>query len=232
MKHVETITTGQKIFKFKLSETLIDKINGKMDANILKNNTFISKKSNIINENESPRMDYISSINNEYRILDWIGDIDNESEIKKCITHVYNNSDFDQKENFDLISINMHDAWISDQVESEYQVVHRHSGYSEIGFACVLYLLIPDFGKPFSETEVNTNGMLTFVGNSNGLFANKNHTIFPSKGDLYIFPYDIHHSVYPFRGDGVRRSMSINFDVNHVRQGYDIKQRVNYYEER
>ena len=87
-------------------------------------------------------MDYISSKNIEYRILDWIGDIDNESEIKKCITHVYNNSDFDQKENFDLISINMHDAWISDQVEGEYQVVHRHSGYSEIGFACVLYLLM------------------------------------------------------------------------------------------
>ena len=35
MKHVETITTGQKIFKFKLSETLIDKINKKMDVSII-----------------------------------------------------------------------------------------------------------------------------------------------------------------------------------------------------
>ena len=229
MIHIETITLGQQIFKFKLSDYLIDKINFEMDGKISEDDAFLSKKSNIDN-NTIPRMDYISSINREYRVLDWIGDIDTDNEIKKCVTQVYDNSPFDQKENFDLISINMHDCWISDQVQGEYQVVHRHSGYSEIGFACVLYLLVPDFGEPFSETDVNTNGLLTFVGNSNGLFANKNYTIIPQKGDFYIFPYDMHHSVYPFRGDGVRRSMSINFDVNHVRQGYRNKQRKNYYE--
>ena len=36
----------------------------------------------------------------------------------------------------------------------------------------------------------------------------------PNVGDFYIFPYDVEHLVYPFSGDGLRRTMSLNYDVN------------------
>jgi hypothetical protein len=32
----------------------------------------------------------------------------------------------------------------------------------------------------------------------------------PVPGDLYLFPSWLRHLVYPFRGDGERRSMSFN----------------------
>ena len=46
---------------------------------------------------------------------------------------------------------------------------------------------------------------------------------------FYIFPYDVEHCVYPFKGDGNRRSMSINFDVNLVKKGFKKIQKENYY---
>ena len=51
----------------------------------------------------------------------------------------------------------------------------------------------------------------------------------PEVGDLYIFPYDIEHCVYPFKGTGMRRSMSINFDVNLIKKGKEKEISSNYY---
>ena len=51
----------------------------------------------------------------------------------------------------------------------------------------------------------------------------------PKVGDFYIFPYDVEHCVYPFKGEGNRRSMSINFDVNLVKKGFKKIQKENYY---
>ena len=46
-------------------------------------------------------------------------------------------------------------------------------------------------------------------------FTKKNIMLQPEVGDFYIFPYDLEHLVYPFRGDGMRRSLSVNYDVFH-----------------
>jgi hypothetical protein len=52
------------------------------------------------------------------------------------------------------------------------------------------------------------------VGNCQGQFVRKNLMLEPTVGDFYIFPYDVEHLVYPFTGDGLRRTLSINYDVH------------------
>ena len=33
--------------------------------------------------------------------------------------------------------------------------------------------------------------------------------------DFYIFPYDMRHTVYPFNGPGIRRTLAANCDVKY-----------------
>ena len=33
--------------------------------------------------------------------------------------------------------------------------------------------------------------------------------------DFYIFPYDMRHCVYPFNGQGLRRTLAANCDVKY-----------------
>ena len=48
------------------------------------------------------------------------------------------------------------------------------------------------------------------------IFDNANaggYSVQPIVGDLYLFPSSLHHTVYPFRGKGERRSFSSNLSV-------------------
>jgi len=190
---------GQPFLQFKLNKNLINKINKKMDEEILKNNytnavPFLSGK-----------------IKKEYRINHFF----NEQEIAKDIfknivkyTEMYN---FDTA--FKLVEVILDSAWINDQKEGEYQIIHKHSGRLSIGLSVIIFLKIPNFGKEYTHEEQPMNGRTTLISNSGGLFNKSNYTINPSVGDMYVFPYDVQHVVYPFKGNGTRRSMSLNVDL-------------------
>jgi len=190
---------GQPFLQFKLNKNLINKINKKMDEEILKNNytnavPFLSGK-----------------IKKEYRINHFF----NEQEIAKDIfknivkyTEMYN---FDTA--FKLVEVILDSAWINDQKEGEYQIVHKHSGRLSIGLSAIIFLKIPNFGKEYTHEEQPMNGRTTLISNSGGLFNKSSYTINPSVGDMYVFPYDVQHVVYPFKGNGTRRSMSLNVDL-------------------
>ena len=198
MKHIQEITYGQKVQLYTLSENLIKRINEKMDDQI-KQKSFIDATDSLS-----------AKIKREYRILDWLKDVDTDIEIIKAVQHTFDNTWTDKSFAYE-ISIN--DAWINDQYEGEYQTLHKHSGMTEIGFASVMFLKVPDFGEEYSNTSIPHNGRLSLVGNCGGLFSIKHHLVEPRVGDFYIFPYDLEHFVYPFRGKGMRRSLSINFDL-------------------
>jgi hypothetical protein len=52
------------------------------------------------------------------------------------------------------------------------------------------------------------------LGSSSGMFANMDYQPANIKsGDLFIFPYDIRHCVYPFNGPGERLTVAANMDV-------------------
>ena len=87
-------------------------------------------------------MDSVSTCKQEYRITDWITEVD-LSQKYKMFTDAYNRCAVD--DSFELQDITIHDCWITDQKQNEFQVVHKHSGYSQIGLSAVLYLRVPDF---------------------------------------------------------------------------------------
>ena len=59
------------------------------------------------------------------------------------------------------------------------------------------------------------NGQLQIMGNSSGHFCNTDYTPIVQERDFYIFPYDMRHSVNPFNGPGLRRTLSCNCDVDY-----------------
>ena len=192
---------GQPILEFKLDKNLIDKINEKMDQEILQNKYI----------NAVPFLS--GKIKKEYIISHFFSEQEIAKDIFKNIvkyTEMYN---FDTA--FKLKDVILDSAWINDQSEGEYQIIHRHSGQLAIGLSCIIFLKVPDFGEEYTHEEQPMNGRTSLVSNSGGLFNNSNITINPKVGSMFVFPYDIQHVVYPFRGKGIRRSMSLNIDLHY-----------------
>jgi len=195
---ITTEVLGQKIFKTKVSNELVDAINQKMDLEIQ-------------NQQAVSAVPILSGkIKGEYR-TPWLHEVDKDSEIIDIVNQCLENSWKDNA--FDKVEFYSDNSWINDQHENEYQTVHQHSGYSINGVSTILFLRVPDFGEEYTHTDTPMNGRTTFIGNIGGQFTNNSLTITPVVGDLYLFPYDMRHTVYPFKGNGIRRSLSANFDV-------------------
>jgi len=193
------ITLGQKIFKTNIDINLVNRINTITDK--------------MIEENKiSSAVPYLSGkIKNEYNAQDILKQADKDRQVGKLVEQVVLKSNIDDA--FDVLYIKLFSSWINDQKQNEYQVVHQHSGNLLTGFSLILFLKIPDFGNEFTNTTLPTNGRTEIISNSGGLFGTSHYTIDPYVGDVYIFPYDMKHMVYPFQGNGIRRSMSCNFDL-------------------
>ena len=205
----DILTFGQQVFRFELPMEFCNALNERMDKE-LKDGTYTDASHQLS-----------AKIKKEYRIVNWLPDVDKENIFIKCIQNVMKK--VTHYNSFDVHSVVVDNAWINDQYEGEYQVVHKHSGKSLIGFASILYLKVPDFGEEYNKPEQPHNGRTMLLGNCQGQFSKKNMMIQPTVGDFYIFPYDLEHLVYPFRGDGMRRSLSLNYDVFHKHMTQKVK---------
>ena len=197
---MKQIFLGTQIFKAKISDTLVEKINEDMD-NKIKTKKSISAVDRLVGK-----------IKNEYQVKN-LKELDKKEEIgkiiQKCVDETPMSFYTDKKK---LIEVKIDEAWINDQKENEYQICHIHSGSTFIGYSSILYLRVPDFGKEYTHQEHPMNGRTELIGSSDGMFAINSYVIQPKVGDFYVFPYDLRHVVYPFVGSGIRRTMSINFD--------------------
>ena len=112
------------------------------------------------------------------------------------------------------MQINVQSAWYVRSFDGDYNPIHTH-GNCEL--TCVGYLKVPNLSNERKEGRVN-NGVLEVMSNagSNGLtfFENDRIGFAPKVSNWYLFPANLRHSVYPFRGDGERRSFSINMTTN------------------
>ena len=206
----EKIHFGQVAFKFEVSQGLVDRINAKCET--------LDDKTNA--------QDYlVGKIKNEYHFLEFIEELDTGLEIKNSMTYVIENCPHD--ECYEIEEININSAWINDQYEHEYQGVHTHSGKEDLGFSSILYLKVPDFGKEITDTGDALNGKTELIGNCGGIWNCPTYLITPKVGDFYIFPYDMQHVVYPFTGDGMRRSIVFNFDITRNKK-YNMKKGRRY----
>lgn len=106
------------------------------------------------------------------------------------------------------MALDVHNAWYVRSFEGDFNPLHNHTEYNFMPqtypYSCVGYLKVPD-----GITDKNKSGYIEFFDNGNS----SGYAIQPIVGELYFFPSSLHHTVYPFRGDGERRSFSSNFSV-------------------
>jgi hypothetical protein len=110
------------------------------------------------------------------------------------------------------IDLKISHMWIISQKETEWGFLHSHTG----SISGILYLEIPtDMGGALAKDDKRRNlaGCISFAEGVPGMYRNALKHVLPSKGDLYLFPADLMHTIYPIFGDGERRSLSFNINV-------------------
>jgi len=101
--------------------------------------------------------------------------------------------------------------WINYQKKHEFNPIHVHDGVLSV----VIFIDIPEeIEKEHLQWEGRTNspspGMLEFVYGTQCFMANGSYKVTPKTGQMYIFPADLKHCVYPFTSDVTRITMSFN----------------------
>ena len=110
----------------------------------------------------------------------------------------------------------LNSIWVNEMKEHEYNPVHVHQGNYYTGLSSVMILKLPQsFGVEYSSSEQPQNGKLQILGSASGQFSNIDYQPETKERDFYIFPYDMRHCVYPFNGNGFRKTLAANCDVNY-----------------
>ena len=106
-------------------------------------------------------------------------------------------------------------AWYNVMRENEYNPVHYHTNCDVSG---VYYINAPAL-KRREEIKYGQDAMdgnILMIDNNNNPqinFCMGHISKSPIEGMCYLFPAFMQHTVYPFRGDGERISISFNFSV-------------------
>jgi hypothetical protein len=101
-------------------------------------------------------------------------------------------------------------VWINVQKANEYNPEHTHTG--DLSF--VIYLDIPDEIRQENESYTGTSagpGAINFRYGEDNDWACSTQTFLPTKGEIFIFPAKLSHSVIPFRSNVERISIAGNF---------------------
>ena len=113
-------------------------------------------------------------------------------------------------------NLHLNSVWVNQMFEHEYNPVHVHQGTLYTGLSSVMILKLPEsFGVEYSSAHQPQNGRLQILGSASGQFAAIDYQPELNERDFYIFPYDMRHTVYPFNGPGMRRSLAANMDVQY-----------------
>ena len=109
-------------------------------------------------------------------------------------------------------------VWVNEMKANEYNPFHHHmgtKGHLE-GLSSVMMLKKPNtYGVEYSRAHVPTNGTLELIAGA-GILCFNQLRVDMKVGDLFIFPYDVQHGVYPFNGTTeCRRTLSYNCDLGN-----------------
>ena len=204
------IFLGQSVIRYKTPKIIIDEINLTYDK-------LIAKK-------KSPHMAtrLIGKIHNEHSLC-W--NSEDETKYKKHNFLSKNVFNFFKEKIIHYLEWNrisefqykVNSVWINEMKAGEYNPIHIHSGDIRMGLSSVMMLKAPkSYGKEWARNDKPTNGQLVILSNATGQFCKTDYM--PNNfqaGDFLLFPYDVRHTVYPFRGKGKRRTLSLNVDVSY-----------------
>ena len=115
-----------------------------------------------------------------------------------------------------LKKLELENIWANYQTNNEWRPPHYHTN-CEASF--VIYLDIPSDLKTFTDVSTEYQpGAVVFdyhrKDESRNYFKSINkHVVFPQRGDIFIFPYDLNHYTVPFYNTKTRVSISGNLIV-------------------
>ena len=95
-------------------------------------------------------------------------------------------------------------AWMNNQVAGDFNPIHKHDGL----LSSVLFTKVPI--SISNNEEKDYAGYLEFIDGRDAGITPTHMRIKPVVGRMYMFPSWLLHQVYPFRGNGHRRSVSFN----------------------
>ena len=176
------------------------------------------KKSDEILENKN-RVDWGKNLVGQIAEEPWISneDLDEIGALKYLEGMLYNyvwNSLSQDGNELEALECSLDHAWVVSQYENEYNPVHFHT-YCDL--SAVLYLKVPPFEQRSKEGNLpeykyQRDGMIEFVYKTACPTGLEKGTLsfMPEPGQLVIFPSNLLHTVYPFKGEGERRSIAFN----------------------
>ena len=180
---------GPKLGKFKLSKTIVNKINNEVERIIA-------------NKNLSTKLNYSKKL---------VGQVKEEFQLpQKFINNHLLKTIHKEVKIFikkalgkDVKKVKIKNLWVVRQFKNEYNPVHYHDGH----LSAVGYLKIPkNINK--SKKKVKTNGTIDFINGSKNFLSDSIYNHVPKVGDIIFFPNYLMHTAYPFYAEGERRSFS------------------------
>ena len=123
---------------------------------------------------------------------------------------------------------NISQMWTVHSYAGDYNPLHEHGTETGKAVSCILFLKVPpqiDGWNKFNMVEMSNNsgicdGWTQFVWGANSVADKTNFKhateafIKPEVGNLVMFPIWLKHQVAPFFGEGERRSLSVNIDID------------------
>jgi len=103
-------------------------------------------------------------------------------------------------------SLNVLSSWFVNSIAGDFNPIHQHEGR----ISAAGWLMMPESIQKDQEREYA--GWIEFMYGENLKLLNNKHAVKPEVGQIFMFPSWLQHTVYPFRGNGIRRSISFNVD--------------------
>ena len=120
----------------------------------------------------------------------------------------------------DKLEVHLDHMWVVSQYADEYNPVHFHT-YCDL--SSVMWLKMPPLedrvkSKKLPEYKMQRDGMIEFIYKTAcpGGMEKGSLSFMPTEGQMAIFPSNLLHTVYPFKGDGERRSVAFNSHWNAI----------------
>ena len=134
--------------------------------------------------------------------------------------------------NINEIQVDVISAWYVQSFAGDYNPIHTHPD-SEL--TCVGFLKVPDLSKEHKKSiksnykkHIDLNGVLEILNksgpNEKAFFENDGIGFVPKVGNWYLFPANLRHTAYPFKGIGERRSFSMNINTKIFEQNINKMQ--------
>lgn len=126
------------------------------------------------------------------------------------------------------------EMWSVHSREGDYNILHAHETKTLMGCSLVTWTKVPEQIADTEKAELNNkfgdyDGFLALIVGDRDVYDEERlkfsgyYPIKPEVGALYVFPSWVQHLIWPFFGEGERRTVAVNVNLapltNSVRQG-------------